>query len=325
MLWLVKSNDLAALDQQAEADGVTLPAFTWVGCGGRSDVFQCLAGQVPIFTNYWGLAARAQAGWHGTAVYDIEPWDFTPSGQRSDPDKWICMAAHLQQIDPQLNVIITPFGRPPNSVMIPEDAQAARCGAYAVDVQSQFANNTPVRFAAFIRAAVRAIRSANPKTTILAGLATNNPNLVTAEEMTADYNDALAAGVRGFWLNANNWFGSNKCTAAEGGQACPQTAIQFLVNIGMITSGSVVSTPSPSPAASSSPPQPASGGSRSASAKTASGRPRRDQRLAQQRAYVRLVLDGPLARLAGGLALVATSGPAAWIAEGLALRNARDV
>jgi hypothetical protein len=324
LLWLVKSNDLAALDQQAAADGETLPAFTWVGCGGQSDVFHCLAGQVPIFTSYWGLAARAEAGWRGTAVFDIEPWDFTPSAQRQDPDKWICLAAQLQQTDPHLKVIITPFGRPANSVMIGEDAEAAKCGAYAVDVQTQFANNSPARFSAFIRAAVRAIRSANKKATILAGLATNSPSVVTPAEMTTDYYAALAAGVQGFWLNANNWFGGSQCTAAEGGQSCPQTAIQFLVNIGMITSGSVGSTPSPSPTPSVTPSKPA----RSSSSKPARDRRRAQQQASQQqaleRAYVRFVLDGQLTRLADSLALIAASGPAAWIAADLVFPSAHQ-
>src|ERR1700758_2662860 len=112
LFWLVKSNDLAELNQQAAADGVSLPAFTWVGCGGKSDPLYCQPGQVPIFTSYWQLEARAKAGWRGTALFDIEPWRTTPPGQRHDPGKWICLAAQLQQTDPHLNVIITPFAQP---------------------------------------------------------------------------------------------------------------------------------------------------------------------------------------------------------------------
>jgi hypothetical protein len=328
LLWLVKSNDLAALDQQAAADSVGLPTFTWVGCGGKSDVFHCLPGQVPIFTNYWGLKARAEAGWRGTALFDIELWRSTPLGQRRDPDKWICLAAQLHQTDPHLNVIITPFARPPDPVMISEDVEAAKCGAYGVDVQSQFANNTPTSFASFIRAAARAIRRANPQTKILAGLATNNPNLVTAADMTADYHSALAAGVQGFWLNANNWFGRNQCTAAEGGYGCPETAIQFLANIGMITSGDAPSTPTPgtpapgptagtrtssTPTPSTPAGHPTSGtattypGGNGASGNSGGG--------ALQRDFVRLLLDSPVSeftRLVGDIAMIADCGCDAW-------------
>ena len=333
LLWLVKSNDLAALDQQALADGVSLPAFTWVGCGGKSDVFHCQPGQVPIFTNYWGLQARAQAGWRGTAVFDIEPWHITPFDQRHDPDKWICRAAQLQQIDPQLNVIITPYARPPDPVMISEDAEAAQCGAYGVDVQSQFANSRPAGFASFIRAAVRAIRSANSNTEILAGLATNNPKLVTAADLTTDYHAALAAGVQGFWLNANNWFDQNQCTAAEGSYGCPQTGIQFLENIGMITGGAAPGTPAPgtpSPGTTADTPAPGTTAGTPGSQPTsgtgpASGEPAGDGAAgnpALQRDFVRMVSGRPLSgltRLVSGIALAADCGYDAWVAEDLLL------
>jgi hypothetical protein len=297
---------------------------------------------VPIVTSYWDLAARANAGWHGTVVFDIEPWTFTPAHQRQDPDKWICMAAQLQQTDPHLKVIITPFGRPPNSKMISEDAVAAQCGAYAVDVQSQFANTSPTRFRTFIRMAVRAIRAANPNTEILAGLATNNPNLVTAADMTADYYSALAAGVQGFWLNANDWFGRNQCTAPQGGLGCPETGIQFLEAIGMITNGPAGSTLSPSsmtgtpglgvttstPGAGPTTSSPTAGTGPNPST-SASGLPsgsRGSTALPQD--FVQLILQSPLTKLTelagglvGGIAAIAACGCDALVAEDLLLRE----
>jgi hypothetical protein len=340
LAWLVKSNDLAALDQQAASDGVALPAFTWVGCGGLSDANHCLTGQVPIFTDYRSLAATAKAGWHGTALFDIEPWRYTPRDQRQNPGKWICMAAQLQKTDPQLNVIITPYVEPAIPLMISEDAEAARCGAYGVDVQAQFANNSPARFANFIRAAVQAIRRANPKTEILAGLATNNPGVVTAAHMTADYHAALAAGVQGFWLNANNWLDRNHCTATEGGPGCPETGIQFLEAIGLITGAAAPSAPAPgtpTPGTTASTPTPRPTGSTPASQPTAgtgstSGKPASNRAsgnrgdTALQRDFVRLVLHSPLSgltRLVGGIAVIADCGCEAWVAEDLLLGELR--
>lgn len=238
LLWLVKSNDLRALRHQARADGVALPPFTWVGCGRPSDTDRCQAGQQPIFTSYWQLRARAEAGWLGTAVFDIEPWRFTPQAERKHPKEWICRAARLQRIDPYMQVIITPFARPQVPRMIAEDVAAARCGAYAVDVQTQFANGSPRQFAVFLRTAVRAIRSVNKKIVILTGLATNNPRVQTAAHLATDYHRAIAAGVQGFWLNANNWLDQNQCTPADGGLGCPKVGLQFLAEIGLITDGS---------------------------------------------------------------------------------------
>lgn len=267
-LWLVKSNDLAALRHQARADGVTLPAFTWVGCGHPSDTDRCQPGQEPIFTSYWQLRAKAEAGWLGTAVFDIEPWRYTPQAERQDPKKWICRAARLQQIDPYMQVIITPFARPQLTRMIGEDVAAARCGAYAVDVQTQFANGSPRQFTVFLRAAVRAIRSVNSRIVILSGLATNNPNVQTAAHLVTDYRRALAAGVQGFWLNANNWQDQNRCTPADGGPGCPKVGLQFLDQIGLITHGPT-------------------------------GRPRND--------FIQLALDDSFSKITGALAVVKTT------------------
>ena len=234
-LWLVKSNDLAVLQRQAAADGVTLPPFaTWIGCGGLSDPDRCRPGQQPIFTSYVQLRRKAQSGWRGVAVFDIEPWRNTPRVERKRPEGFICRAGELQITDPHLKVIITPFGKPPATKMIPEDVKAAKCGAYAVDVQTQFTNAHPAKFDRFIRKAVEAIRSVNKKIIILAGLATNDPHVQIASNLLADYNDALQAGVQGFWLNAKKWGNRNRCTAAQGGQGCPQVGIEFLDDIGLI-------------------------------------------------------------------------------------------
>jgi len=234
-LWLMKSNDQALLQRHAAADGVTLPNFvTWVGCGGSSDPNRCHGDQLPIYTSYWPLRRLALSGWQGTAVFDIEPWLYTPRAQRRDPRKFICLAAKLQNIDPSFQVIITPYVKPPTKKMIPEDVAAARCGATAVDIQSQFTNGSPREFGRFIRKAVAAIRRVNQDTVILAGLATNNPRVQLASTLATDYHEALRAGVQGFWLNAKKWGDRNKCTAAQGGPGCPQVGIKFLKDIGLI-------------------------------------------------------------------------------------------
>jgi hypothetical protein len=230
--WLVKSNDLTLLKQQAKADRLKLAPFTWVGCGGKSDPDPCVAGQQPIFTSYWALQSKAMTGWRGTAIFDIETWHKTPRPQRKHPDKFICLAAHLTRVDPHLKVIITPYAKPPAKRIIGEDVAAAKCQAYGVDVQSQFINGSPAKFGRFISKAVKAVRQVNKKIIVLAGLATNNPNVQTAAHLAADYRKALAAGVEGFWLNAANWGSRNQCTAAQGGPGCPQIGVRFLQKIG---------------------------------------------------------------------------------------------
>ena len=230
--WLAKSSDLALIQNQAMIVGVSLAPFTWVGCGGKSDPDRCKAGQQPIYTDYWSLRSKADTGWHGTAIFDIEPWSYTPAAQRADPDPWICRAAALQATDRYLGVIITPYAKAP-AQMVAEDVAAAKCGAYAVDIQSQFINGNPSAFRQFIRNAVGQIRKANRHIIILAGLATNTPAVQSPANLLADYNAALSAGVAGFWLNANNWGSRTMCTAAQGGPGCPAVGLQLLTYANM--------------------------------------------------------------------------------------------
>jgi hypothetical protein len=255
-LWLVKSSDLVDLGQQAASDNVTLPTFTWIGCGGPSDIDHCTPGQLPILTSYWPLQSLAEAGWRGTAIFDIEPWDLTPQGQRLHPDKFICLAAQLHRADPHMRVIITPLAKPA-ALMISEDVEAAACGAYAVDLQTQFANGSPDLFGSVVRTAVSAIRKVNGKILILAGLATNHPAVQTAANLVSDYYLALAAGVQGFWLNASDWRGRNKCRTTQGGVGCPQVGVQFLMDIGLATAIGAAGTGPTSPTPATTSPGPA--------------------------------------------------------------------
>jgi hypothetical protein len=234
--WLAKSSDLALIKNQAAAVGVSVAPFTWVGCGGMSDPIRCRAKQQPIYTDYWSLRSKADTGWHGTAIFDIEPWSYTPAAQRADPAQWICKAAELQATDRHLGVIITPYAKAP-AQMIAEDVVAAQCGAYAVDIQSQFLNGNPSAFTQFIRSAVAQIRKANKHIIILAGLATNDPAVQSPANLLADYNAALSAGVAGFWLNANNWSNRNMCAAAQGGPGCPAVGLQLLTDANMTSLG----------------------------------------------------------------------------------------
>ena len=178
-LLLVKSNDLAIIAlcahrgstrcaQQAR-HGVTLPAFTWTGCGGLSDPLACKRRQVPIETAEGAVWKLAEHHYAGPVVFDIETWTHTPANERANPLVWICRAAKLVKVDPKLQIIITPYTASRGAysalthaqqvTMIAEDAKAAQCGAYAVDIQSQWANAQPVTvFQPFVIAAVKAIR-----------------------------------------------------------------------------------------------------------------------------------------------------------------------
>jgi hypothetical protein len=226
--WLVKSNDLALL----QSAGVTnLPAFTWTGCGGLSDPDPCTTGQQPIETSGRPILTMAKDGYSGTVIYDIETWSYTPAPQREHPLDWICRVAKAVKTDKNMRVIITPYAKSPTQ-MEAEDAEAAKCGAYGVDIQSQFDNAHPYSFRGFVTADVRGIRRQSKSAIILAGLATNNPTPQKASNLARDYRYARAAGAQGFWFNAAAWT-PDRCTASEGGTGCPEVAYWFFKDIGL--------------------------------------------------------------------------------------------
>lgn len=262
--WIIKSNDLAEIGTQAVADGVTLPLFQYVACGGKSDPLACLPGQIPIFTDFFAFRTAVRHGLTGPVLIDYETWSFTPKQQAKDPDYWIertqkLVRAHWRQ---HIFTIESPGGRRTEAQLINEDVTAARSGSPVVSIQSQFGVGHPNSvFRPFIDKAIAAIRRVSKRVVILAGIATDAGGIpvsavasssamintagagaaVTAGAMTQSYHYAISAGASGFWLNSKKWPPPRGRGCAPAG--CPQTAVKFLENIGVI----IVPTPTPTP------------------------------------------------------------------------------
>lgn len=210
-LWLIKTNDLAAIGNRYGHD------FRWQACGlGTGGPFAsttgpCLPGQVPIYAN---LRTFRQAVIHHklqrgmTVLFDQETWQWTPAWEQADPALYLMEAGQIARAH-GITIIETVYATSPAS----EIAQAAASARYAsvVAIQSQrFDGNPPTatgpgKFLIFVRDAVGAIRLRNKTVPIVAGLATDAGGWpVTAAEITAEYNAAYPL-VQGFWLNANQW------------------------------------------------------------------------------------------------------------------------
>ena len=228
LIWMAKTADIARLSAwfSAQSPPAPVPAFAWQLCGGpyndRCPV-PLLPGDVPVEASegvIWAMAAR---GYAGKVMLDMErgqpghPW--TPAAELAHRLTFICRAARLQRADPAMHVIIAPFDNA--AAMRREDVQAARCGAYAVGIQTQFASNDPRgKFQPYLTATMAQIRHVSKTVLIGFGLSTNGPaGPAKVWNEVRDYRYAVADGIHLIWWNIPWWQARSKCPAGDRGCA----------------------------------------------------------------------------------------------------------
>jgi hypothetical protein len=260
--WLVKGQDLVSngspqslasgvngigLIAQAQQDGVTLPPVTWRLCGvwngytyGLSDYTTCAAGDTLVTESYISLRRAITSGLFAatgitTAIVDLESWAYTPSDEQANVPSTITSTARLAAAH-GIRLIVSTGGTFAKCTAC--WATAAKAGAYAymVAAQTQAGTSLPSWESAASLAAstIRSARgAAGTSTLVMLGLATNTPAVHPVSLLLAEWSYGTnTLGVNNYWLNANNWQQSNRCTAAEGGPGCPEIGVQFLLQAG---------------------------------------------------------------------------------------------
>lgn len=227
--WFIKDNDLAAIGN--------VGTYEWVGCGMTTDPVSantyapCNPDEVPIYTSEATFASDVAT--HSVpanifVMYDNEPWVWTPKAERKDPKGSMREFDQLAHQNGD-SVINAPYGKTPGTI-ISLDASAARSGADVIDIQAQTLQNSPRSYFSVVKRATAAIRSANPKTIVLAGLSPDpggNPTPVA--DMYAGYK-LTSHLVDGYWENAKQWTSHSRGCASQG---CPSTVIAFYREIGI--------------------------------------------------------------------------------------------
>jgi hypothetical protein len=174
------------------------------------------AGAVPVVTfSALGELDQAVSGGRlpmGTraVLYDPEAWAFTPAAEQRNPALAARQALHLAHahglrliVAPALNLTTV---RPASGPRWQQFLGLGLAGAMAkvadvIELQAQSLERDTSSYAAFVRAAARQARAANPKVTVLAGLSTNPPGTaVTSQQLTAVIR-ATSGMVSGYWLN----------------------------------------------------------------------------------------------------------------------------
>ena len=174
------------------------------------------AGAIPIVT-FSSLADLTQAVTGGglptgtkAVLYDPEAWPFTPLPEQRDPAKAARQALRLAHAH-GLQLIVAPALslttlRPASGPRWQQFLHLGLAGAMAreadvIELQAQSLERDTSSYAAFVHAAARQARAANPRVTVLAGLSTNPPGAeVTSQQLTAAIR-ATSGVVSGYWLN----------------------------------------------------------------------------------------------------------------------------
>jgi hypothetical protein len=229
---------------RAQQDVLTLPAITWTGCGvwqrvtyGHSDYTSCEtwgSNGTLITEDYNRLAAALKTGYRGTAMYDLESWNFTPLTQQQNPVAYLVKAAKLAK-SYGVNLIETTGGKL-NTLQNDEVAVSSGAAAFIVSFQSQGwpTSTWNSRVSSWVSALRKARRRAHTSTLIMAGLGTNTPTVHPTSVLMGQYNELTRfVGISAIWMNANVWrVGSDQCAArtGSGGPGCPEYAVQVLHN-----------------------------------------------------------------------------------------------
>jgi hypothetical protein len=173
-------------------------------------------GAVPVvtFPSVSELARALSSGGLPTGtravLYDPEAWPFTPRAEQRDPAQAAGQALRLAHahglrlfVAPALNLTTL---RPSSGPRWQQFLHLGLAGAMAkvadvIELQAQSLERDTSSYAAFVHAAARQARAANPRVTVLAGLSTNPPGAeVTSQQLTAAIR-ATSGVVSGYWLN----------------------------------------------------------------------------------------------------------------------------
>jgi len=145
-------------------------------------------------------------------LYDPEAWSFTPPAEQRNPVQAAARAAAVAHahglrliVTPALNLttVLAPGSRQPrwqSFLALGLIGQMARV-ADVVEFQAQSLERDTAAYAAFVQAAARQAREANPRVTVLAGLSTNPPGAPVSIQHLTSAIQATRSVVNGYWLN----------------------------------------------------------------------------------------------------------------------------
>jgi hypothetical protein len=202
--WIIANSAVSGLREHGIQD-----QFTYEFCGAdsySSGVTKCdkwSVGQLPAFTSYTALVRWVQKGYvkpGSIALLDIEHWAASDGegATAASGNHYFCEAAQLSL-------------RYRFRLLAADSAPAAaRCGAWAVDLQDQvFVGQS--RYRSKVLAGAAQVHEANPRTLVLAGLGTDAGGWPRVPRQLLEAWASVRADVYGFWLNLAVWPDGSGC------------------------------------------------------------------------------------------------------------------
>ncbi|MBO0803193.1 MAG: IPT/TIG domain-containing protein [Nocardiopsaceae bacterium] len=198
-----------------------------------------LAVPTASFTSYAKMKAVLDANALPAGVravlYDPESWSFTPTDEQLNPKQYaeeVSQLAHahgLTFVDTPAQDLVDTLGKNPgesNWQAYLRYGLAASAARYAdvVDFQVQGSEGNYATYLQIVRAFAAQARSANPRTTLYAGLATNPSGQYMTPEWMYQAAVETEPVVSGYWLN--DAYQSADCPKCTG--PYPQRAVDFL-------------------------------------------------------------------------------------------------
>jgi hypothetical protein len=212
---------------QVVNDGYAGPPFEYTLCNLPATTQSeepCSPGQVPIFDSAATLDTWLIAGHDNPAsdyaLLDMEPGTGTPVYELKRMKAFVCIAAHDAKAAGVrlISAVVT------HSEAV--EVEAAKCGAFAVELQIQGQVGSR-QYKAIFLAHYLPIERAVPHERVITGLGTDAQGTPRTVRQNYDAWESVKAYAYGFWLNIAFWAGHPGC-APEG---CVPVAVGFLDKI----------------------------------------------------------------------------------------------
>lgn len=222
---------MGAPDQALLQSSGFTAAYGWTMCALNQP---CATPKVAHIANYFLLRSALRGGERGVFMFDLEGGGGTTplyqGATEADRRKYDLQALGLAAHYHVHLIMASVFSR---TDAVSEAVLEARHGAWAIDIQDQFAARQPALYLSIAKSYLAALKAAHVNPVVFDNLSSDPGGYpVTSAELTSSY-DRVRSLVRAFWVETPVWKVLDNGTPGPGcaPQGCPLVATGFLTAI----------------------------------------------------------------------------------------------